>query len=299
LGEGSGIGRPLVSVVIPVFDAAGPLADCLRALALQTLERARFEVIVIDNGSSDRSRQAAAEAGAIVVGESRPGSYAARNRGLSLTRADVVAFTDADCEPDPRWLERGLGHVQREPDTVVAGRIAFRPSDRTRPTAVERYEQFTALQQRRFVEQGGFGATANLFVPRRVFDRVGLFDATLKSGGDVEWCQRATAAGYRLRYADEVTVSHPPRRTWRDLYRKVRRTIGGAHDLRGRARLLGIDRPLMADWVPPVRYALEAWRSPEIRGVGPKLQVIGVMCLVRYAEALERLRLRIGGTSRR
>lgn len=299
LAEGSGPGSLLASVIVPVFDNADPLRACLRALGAQVFPAGRFEVIVIDNGSADGSPRVAEAAAVRVATELTPGSYAARNRGVSLARGQILAFTDSDCVPDPFWLARGVEHIRREPGTVIAGHIELRVASPAAPTAVELYERFTALQQRRYVEEGGFGATANLFVTRSVFDRVGGFDASLKSGGDVEWCQRAVVAGCRLRYAEDVRVSHPARRTWADLHRKVVRTIGGAHDLKGRARLLGIGRRAVSDWIPPLRYAREAWRSPTLPVRSQKLQVIGVMFGVRYAEAIERLRLRLGGTSRR
>lgn len=286
---------------MPVFNNAGALGTCLRALTGQTLPRREYELIIIDNGSTDDSSRVAGSFDAVRVAvEPAPGSYAARNRGLALARGRILAFTDSDCIPDPDWLARGVSHFTPESVwLIVAGHIAVQFVAPAAPTAVESYEGFTALRQERFVSAGGFGATANLWATREVFDRAGPFDASLKSGGDVEWCQRAVAAGCTLRYAAEVVVSHPARRTFRDLHRKVARTIGGAHDLKGRARLLGIDRPALADWVPPVRYAWTAMTSPSLPAIHRKLQVAGVMFFVRYAEAWERLRLRLGGTSRR
>ena len=293
--------RPSVSVIVPVFNNAAPLRTCLAALEAQTLPRDRYEIIVVDNGSTDGTAADLDDrAGRRLVHERTPGSYAARNRGVAAARGQVFAFTDSDCVPAPDWLERGLAAVGDDlSPAVVAGHVDLFYGNPGQPTAVELYERLTALDQHRFVEHGGFGATANLFVPRQVFERAGPFDARLKSSGDVEWCQRAVSRGGVLRYVPDVRVSHPARRTFGELHRKVTRTIGGAYDARGKARLLGIDRPAIADWIPPIRYAWTALRNPMLPRRRDRLRAAGVMFFVRYAEAFERLRLRLGGTSQR
>ncbi len=93
-----------VSVVIPVKDDAPLLARCLRALAHQT--RPADEIIVVDNGSSDRSAAVAHRAGAIVVACVTPGIPAAASRGYDAARGDLILRLDADCVPDRTWIER-------------------------------------------------------------------------------------------------------------------------------------------------------------------------------------------------
>src|SRR4051812_27832091 len=96
---------PFVSVIVPVFNQSEPLRACLRALNGQTSPRARFEVIVVDNGSTDPvSVPTGSHSTVRVEGESKPGSYAARNRGVAIARGSVIAFTDADCVPAADWV---------------------------------------------------------------------------------------------------------------------------------------------------------------------------------------------------
>ena len=122
---------PDVSVVIPARDAAATLPRTLEALARQTLPRERFEIVVADDGSRDGTgelaraadrvvavgsgggrgaRDTAVEAGSgeAVATQGRDGPGAARNAGAAVASAPVLAFTDADCFPEPRWLEEGL-----------------------------------------------------------------------------------------------------------------------------------------------------------------------------------------------
>ena len=138
-----GCETPFVSVVIPVFNDAERLRLCLSALAQQTYARSRFEIIVIDNGSDDLvpvKDLVAVYDNATLAVESLPGSYAARNRGLELAKGEAIAFTDADCIPDPDWLERGVARLRQDSNCgQVVGRINLFFADPQRPTAVEVY----------------------------------------------------------------------------------------------------------------------------------------------------------------
>lgn len=91
-----------LSVIIPVLDDAALLDRCLGDLALQTL--APFEVVVVDNGSSDDSAAVAARHGARVVHEPVRGIPSAAARGYDAARGDVIVRCDADTRPPPTWL---------------------------------------------------------------------------------------------------------------------------------------------------------------------------------------------------
>src|SRR3546814_6140497 len=105
-----------VAVVIPVWNGEAVLGRCLDALARQTLPRGAYQIIVVDNGSSDATRKIARSyAGVELLEEPQPGSYVARNRGIERVRAPIMAFTDADCEPATDWLERILYAAKAHP----------------------------------------------------------------------------------------------------------------------------------------------------------------------------------------
>lgn len=291
---------PFVSVVIPVFNHAAHLESCLESLEGQTYPGDRYEVIVVNNGREGEIEVILQRFGRTRLGyEGRPSQFAARNRGLEMARGDVIAFIDADCIARPNWMEQGVASLTSA--DIVAGKIDIFCRNRDRPTAVELYDMLTNLDQRTYVRAGRFGATANLFVRRAVFDAVGLFDPVTRSGGDVEWGQRAVARGFALKYADEARVDHPARENWRELSAMVTRRIGGVHDLRQRkaCSFLGIDRGVLGGMIPPVRYSLALSRDPRLRTMGERANVVIVAFGVRYLEAAERIRLRLGGRSRR
>ena len=117
---------PAVTVAIPVKDRREQMLRCLDAVLAQ--EGVDFEVLVLDNGSGDGTFEACAERAADapvpVRVERVEGSVGAvRNTGARMASADVVAFTDSDCEPDPGWLAAGLAALAANPGLgVVCGR---------------------------------------------------------------------------------------------------------------------------------------------------------------------------------
>src|SRR5579859_1715230 len=134
---------PEISVIVPVRNGAGSLAPLLDSLARQTLARPRFEVVVVDNASTDATAEVAAARGARVVHEPVPNRSRARNRGAAAAASRLYAFTDADCVADPHWLEELLRHAALAP--LVAGDV--RVTTRPRPNAIERFERLWRFGQ--------------------------------------------------------------------------------------------------------------------------------------------------------
>lgn len=283
-----------VSVIVPYYGERAALEKCLQALARQTLDSERFEVIVVNN-RPDRKLVLGRLIGArevTVVEERQAGSYAARNRGVAHAAGDWLAFTDADCVPDERWLEAALRHATRE--HPLGGHI--RLVGGTPPSLAERYDTAFGLNQKSYVERSGFAATANLLVSRATFDAVGPFDARLRSAGDWEWCVRAARLGHRVTYCPEAIVDHPTRTRWRDVVRKALRVQGGMLALRTQLRLSlapGAFRTLV-DAFYPRRYVAGILA---IKDAGDPVwwRLYVSACLINALAVLETSRLRLGG----
>ena len=213
-----------VSVIIPVYRDWARLGSCLDALARQTLDADAFEIVLANNEPDAPCLLERLPANVRIVDEARPGSYAARNTAIAAAAGRVLAFTDSDCLPDPGWLERALRLLEAEPGLRVTGPIpVFREPGSSYLAFV--YDFHTAFKQAQAVARGSC-ATANLVVARDVFDRVGLFNADLVSGGDTEWGERAHRAGVPIRYDEGVRVAHPARRSLAEIIRKKRRVAG-------------------------------------------------------------------------
>lgn len=195
---------PDVSVVVPVRNGAASLPDLLGSLAAQDLDQDRFEVIVIDNASSDGSADLASRLGAQVGSEPLPNRSRARNAGVQLARADLLAFIDADCKASSGWLSSLL--ECRRTAALIAGPVEIETAEV--PNAIERFESSWRFDQARSVEEG-WAATANLMVERSIFEALGGFDSTYRHiGEDVDFCLRARRAGYTLGFCAAAVVYH-------------------------------------------------------------------------------------------
>jgi glycosyltransferase involved in cell wall biosynthesis len=188
------------SVIIPARDAASTLGRALDALAGQ--ERPAHEVVVVDDGSRDGTAELA-EAHSVVdrvVRRDGGGPGAARNAGAAATSGDVLAFTDADCFPDPSWLAEGVRAIA-EADLVQG---AVWPE---RPVGVFDRSVTVAYSH-------GLFETANLLLRRELFDALGGFEPWLmpvdgkELGEDVWLGWRAVRSGARVTFCASAVVRH-------------------------------------------------------------------------------------------
>lgn len=295
-----------VSVIIPVFNDNERLKICLEALEQQTYPKNLYEVIVVDNGSEEDVKSVVSCFGqASTVYEERPGSYAARNKGISVAKGDILAFTDADCIPVPHWIEKGVEKLQSTPGCgMVAGKVELFFKNPSQPTAVELYESIEmGFPQDKFIEDGHFGVTANIFTFKKVIEDVGYFNDTLKSGGDKEWGQRVFLAGYQQAYADSACVYHPARDSFSHLYKRATRIDGGKHDMKSKGFSKDFTKELIKDlllsFIPPFKTFVRIWYNEQLATRNQKIGVIRIMLFMSYLRAWERIRLKLGGQSRR
>lgn len=245
-----------VAVVIPVWNGEAVLARCLDALARQTLPRDAFQIIVVDNGSSDATaRIARSYAGVELLEEKRPGSYVARNLGIERVRAPITAFTDADCEPAPDWLEQVLGAAAANPGFgVLAGKIDLFDEIAQEHEVFGDYERLFSFPQAHAAR--GNCATANWASETALLKSLGGFDAGLKSGGDRQMALRIRDSGHPLIYVPAMVVRHPVRASRAELVRKRQRLSGGRWDrTKQRPRLVHVLGITAVDTIRRLRRA--------------------------------------------
>jgi glycosyltransferase involved in cell wall biosynthesis len=300
--------QPFISVIIPVFNDFERLEVCLEALERQTYPENFYEVIVVDNGSNENIAALSQRFVRVSFAyENTPGSYCARNKGISLAQGEAIAFTDSDCIPAANWLETGVKHLLSVPECgLVAGKIEMFFKNPNQPTVVEIYDSVTFLQQKRNVEEDKYGATANIFTLKSVIEQVGVFNSKLKSGGDLEWGKRVFSHGYSIIYADDVCVAHPARYSFSQVYKKIVRLSGGGYDsnkLEQDERNDYSFRQAIADWSglkPPLRYNFhKIWSDQRLKNPSQKIQVFVLRLVHYYIKFFEKKRLQVGGGSKR
>jgi GT2 family glycosyltransferase len=279
---------PEASVVIPHLNDAARLEVCLTALAAQALAPERFEVLVVDNGSRQPPAELVARfPGVRLAAEPTPGPGPARNRGIALARAPIVAFLDSDCIAEPGWLPALLAGFAADPGCpILGGAVTIYAADPGRPNVAEAFELVYGIRQEWTIRRHGFAATANLAVRRPVFDAVGPF-AGLAISEDMEWGMRAKAKGFPTRFAPLAVVRHPARASMADLRRQWDRHISHHWSMqpktaRGRAEW-ALRTALMA--ASPVGEIPLVLRSDRLAGPRQRLDALQGVARMRLYRA--------------
>ncbi len=194
-----------VTVVIPAHNAAQTLPECLAACLNQTC-RPR-EVIVVDDGSTDDTPRAAESLPVRYLRQDRAGPAAARNRGAHEAEGDIVAFTDADCIPEPDWLEHLAAGFTDEHVVGVGGTYGIANPESLLARVV--HGEILA-RHARFGEEVDFLGSFNVAYRRDAFEAVGGFDETYSaaSAEDNDLAYRLMDAGGRLRFVRGARVAH-------------------------------------------------------------------------------------------
>lgn len=213
----------MISVIVPAYNAADTLDNCLRALEAQTRPRERYEVLVVDDGSTDRTPQVARKHDVRLIRQPHAGPAAARNRGAADARGEILLFTDADCAPAPTWIAQLVAPFD---DPEVAG---VKGTYRThQPGLVARFVQLEyAHKYARMARQEtiDFVDTYSAAYRRDVFLARGGFDTAypVPSVEDQELSFRLARKGHRMVFVPEAIVYHRHDRTpgeyWRRKFR--------------------------------------------------------------------------------
>lgn len=200
--------KPRLSVVIPAYNARETLRETLRALMDQTLPKDDYEVIVVDDGSTDSTARVAAEFNVRVVSRNNKGPAAARNHGASLAEGEKIFFTDSDCVPAADWLEKMEKALADGEVAGVQGVYKTRQTSLTARFAQAEFEERYAYMARH--EHIDLAATYAAGFSREVFNRMGGFDETfpVANNEDTEFSYRLVEAGYKLKLAPEAVVYH-------------------------------------------------------------------------------------------
>lgn len=225
--QGGPTSGPAVSVVVPAYNSSPTLGALLGCLSRQSYPSRCFEVVIVNDGSTDDTAEylRTAHPRVVLLDGERRGAYAARNAGVAASRGELLAFTDADCQPHPDWLRNGVDGVLAHGWDLAAGRVDVAVGDSR--SVIEKYDAMFNLRQEYYAKIAKFGATANLFVSRATFDTVGGFSQALYSGGDQRLCRAALAAGKQFGYLPDAAVQHAARHQLRQLIEKTTRVARG------------------------------------------------------------------------
>ncbi|MEL7504744.1 MAG: glycosyltransferase [Cyanobacteria bacterium J06554_6] len=262
--------QPTVSVIVPIYNGERDLPGLIDCLLAQAYPADRVEYLMVDNGSCDRTPTlltAAAETAKAKGLTLTPltetdiqSAYAARNTGIRAATGEILAFTDADCYPQPTWLAELVQGFQDESVGLVVGEVVAFPGR----TWLEQFaERKNLLSQKDTLAHTfcPYGQTANIAVRASAFEKVGLFRPHMTTGGDADMCWRLQReGGWQLHFAESAQVQHRHRTNFKDLksqwyrYGKSSRYL---HQLHG----VKLPRTL---YPKELRHSLARWVLKEI-----------------------------------
>lgn len=206
---------PEATVIIPAKDAERTISAQLEALSAQSFD-GTWEVLVADNGSSDRTRELAQgflnrlPSLRIVDASEVPGSSHARNVAARSARAELLCFCDADDVVGPTWLEALVHCAGRW--GIVGGRLEVETLN-----APEVRAWRSSPEAARATEQISFAPSSNMAIRADIFRELGGFDEAYPKSHDVELSHRAMQAGHRIGFCKDAVVAYRLRSDLRGL----------------------------------------------------------------------------------
>lgn len=210
-----------VSVVIPVYNNVRHTLRCLEILTEKNREETPYDIVLVDNGSTDGTAEALEPYEGrvkIVATGANLGFAKGCNRGARAARGRYLAFLNNDTEPRPGWLDRLVEGAERDGADLCGSKLLY-PDGRVQHAGIAfdgrglGYHIFKwvppdipAVNRRRYMQAV---SAACLLVKRSLFLELGGFDEGYRNGlEDVDFCLRAGAAGKRILYVPESCVVH-------------------------------------------------------------------------------------------
>lgn len=281
---------PFVSIVVIVLNMESTIHQCLSSLTSLSYPKERYEIVVVDGGSTDQTLAICRGFGLRCVVEKKRGRGLARNVGIKSSKGEIVAFIDADCTAPRDWLSVHVGSYSNSTIGAVTGAVE-NPylSLSTKPAILMHYENFAEFDEslkKRYIYHA---PTCNTSFRRSVLESVGFFDECLDVYEDFVLSKRITSAGYRILFEPNAKVVHfgiaPKMSTYSYMARE--RKMGAAHfgaqtvnkSIFGR---LPMNRHLVLPFVPLImlsRATRELWKLLRVRRVVTDIFVVPYLLL--------------------
>ena len=205
---------PYISVVIPAYNEEKLLPVCLESLEKQTFPREKYEVIVVDNNSTDKTAEIAAGYGAKILGCQVQGVAAARAAGSQAARGYIIAGTDADTKVATNWLEKIAIHFQKDPVLLGLTGSAYLAKTNFLFSQAS-YFTFDLFQRLNFAIGKPTFSGFNYAVRADAYQHVGGINPQLPSAEDIDLSFKLAKIG-KVKYFSDVVVYTSPRRIIKD-----------------------------------------------------------------------------------
>lgn len=212
---GPGSFEPFVSIIVPVYNRAAEIGECIESLLKLNYPKSRLEIIVIDDASSDGTADVVRGYDVELIVQSRNlGQSAARNSAVRASRGEIVAFIDSDCVADPDWLRELVPYFLQPGTALVGGFVA----SHFKRSKLDRYEDARSalnMGNKKVIcntyESDFYVPTCNMLVRKDAYLSVGGLDEAWRVGEDVDLCWKLKKQGSHLLYVPKGKVRHKHR----------------------------------------------------------------------------------------
>ena len=191
------------------------MRDTLASLVSQNFSQKQFEIIVADNGSTDQTLDVAKyykkkypSLVDYVIENQIKSSYAARNKGVGVSKGSLISFVDANMTVKSDWLEKIVAAFEDKNLSYLGCKVNLYSKKKSFAAL---YNILTGFPVKMYLEKEHYAPTCCLTVRKNIFDKVGLFNSLLKGGGDTEFGKRVWGAGMKIKYEPKIIMYHPAR----------------------------------------------------------------------------------------
>ena len=212
--------RKSVSIVVPAYNAERTMGECIESLLQQDFPRRDFEIIIVDNNSTDTTAEIIKRYPVKYVIEKKRGPAAARNAGIAASKGSMLAFIDSDCFARKDWLREGVAAFENHVG-CVSGRVFASQPENICERIIAEHDEFNVPED--YHGQSPYAITANVFFRRAVFDAIGTFDITFRAAAaeDMDICWRMLkGTAFTLKRYDGAIVFHKHRSNLKSYFKQ-------------------------------------------------------------------------------
>lgn len=189
------------SIVIPAYNEQDMIEQTLSSLCKQSLPRSEYEIIVVDNGSSDRTIEIANKYADLTLSKLTGNVGSVRNYGIQHASADLIICTDADCLFDYDWIEKGISLLHEGPGSAYGGGL----KTSVKSNWIE--EKWLLNPEGKAAQQKSLMGSC-IFIHKKDFNAIGGFLESVTSGEDSDLSERLERNGIRIKITEQLSVIH-------------------------------------------------------------------------------------------
>ena len=209
--------KPLsVSIIVPAFNEENYINHCLESIVKLHLMSLDKEIIVVDNGSCDKTVEICKSYGAKVLLKKEGTIASLRNYGAKTSRGDLLAFLDADCVAPENWLEKALTYLNGDGRVILGFRLSISENCNWVAKCWD-----LLFAKRYFTAEADWIPSGNMIMTREAFMSINGFDEKLESNEDYDFCARMRRQGYKIISSSDISITHlRPPQTLMQIFKK-------------------------------------------------------------------------------